>query len=224
MASELVPLHRRLFAEGVGATLLLSTVVGSGIMAETLSGGNVALVLLANAVATGSILVVLITVFGPVSGAHFNPAVSLAFLLRREITPPHAMAYIGIQIVGSIIGVGLAHLMFDLPALQISTHIRSGPGQWLSEGVAAFGLVLIILGGLAVAPRAVPWLVGLFITAAYWFTASTSFANPAVTVARSLTDTFAGIAPASAPAFIIAQIVGAVLAVLAARIVFRNPE
>ncbi|WP_282009060.1 aquaporin [Brevundimonas aveniformis] len=224
MPAELLPLPRRLIAEGVGTTLLLSTVVGSGIMAETLSGGNVALALLANAVATGCILVVLITALGPVSGAHFNPAVSLAFLLRREITPAHAITYIGVQIIASIIGVVLAHLMFDLPALQISTHIRTGPGQWLSEGVAAFGLVLIILGGLAVAPRAVPWLVGLFITAAYWFTASTSFANPAVTVARSLTDTFAGIAPASAPAFIIAQIVGAISAAFVAGIIFKGAE
>ena len=203
---------RRLVAECLGTALLLATVVGSGIMAERLAGGNVALALLGNTIPTGAILFVLITMLGPVSGAHFNPAVTLAFWLRREIKLNEALAYVGVQIIGAIMGTLVAHAMFEEILLQTSTNIRNGPAQWLSEGVATFGLVATILGTLRWRPEAVPTAVGLYITAAYWFTASTSFANPAVTIARSLTDTFSGIAPANAPGFILMQFVGAAVA------------
>ncbi|MGA0344702.1 MAG: aquaporin family protein [Gammaproteobacteria bacterium] len=203
---------RRLVAECLGTALLLATVVGSGIMAERLAGGNVALALLGNTIPTGAILFVLITMLGPVSGAHFNPAVTLAFWMRREIKLNEALAYVGVQIIGAIMGTLVAHAMFEEFLLQISANIRNGPAQWLSEGVATFGLVATILGTLRWRPEAVPTAVGLYITAAYWFTASTSFANPAVTIARSLTDTFSGIAPENAPGFILMQIVGAAVA------------
>ena len=203
---------RRLVAECLGTALLLATVVGSGIMAERLAGGNVALALLGNTIPTGAILFVLITMLGPVSGAHFNPAVTLAFWLRREIKLNEALTYVGVQIIGAIMGTLVAHAMFEEILLQISTNIRNGPAQWLSEGIATFGLVATILGTLRWRPEAVPTAVGLYITAAYWFTASTSFANPAVTIARSLTDTFSGIAPENAPGFILMQFVGAAIA------------
>ena len=207
-------LPRRLVAETLGTALLLATVVGSGIMAENLAGGNVAIALLGNTIPTGTILVVLITIFGPVSGAHFNPAVTLSFLIRREITVSAAVAYVAVQIIGGIIGTWSAHLMFAQEIFQLSSHVRTGGAQWFSEGVATFGLVATILGTLRWRPEAVAYMVGLYITAAYWFTASTSFANPAVTIARSLTDTFSGIYPAHAPGFIVAQLVGAVVATL----------
>ncbi len=202
---------RRIAAEVLGTGLLLAAVVGSGIMAERLSGGNVALALLANTVATGAALVVLVTIFGPLSGAHFNPAVTLVFLLRRELSPATGAAFVAAQSAGAVLGVWLAHAMFAAPLLQVSAKLRDGPAQALSEAVATFGLIGTILGCLRFRPGFTPAAVGLYITAAYWFTASTSFANPAVTVARSLTDSFAGIAPSSVPAFIAAQATGAVL-------------
>jgi glycerol uptake facilitator-like aquaporin len=210
-----IPLARRLLAEGLGTALLLATVVGSGIMAERLSAGNVALALLCNSLATGAVLVVIILIFGPVSGAHFNPAVSTAFALRGELPWRTLSLYVVCQIAGGVIGVWAAHLMFDLPVMQVAAKVRTGFGQWFAEAVATFGLLLAIFGCLARAPTAVPYAVGLYIGAAYWFTASTSFANPAVTLARSLSDTFAGIAPAGAAAFVAAQFVG-MLAALAA--------
>ena len=211
-------LTRRLAAETLGTALLLATVVGSGIMAEALAGGNAAIALLGNTIPTGAILVVLITIFGPVSGAHLNPAVTLSFLVRREITIGAAIAYVAVQIVGGCIGTWAAHLMFAQDLLQFSSHQRTGGAQWFSEAVATFGLVATILGTLSRRPEAVAYMVGLYITAAYWFTASTSFANPAVTIARSLTDTFSGIYPAHAPGFVLAQLVGAVVAT----VVFRR--
>lgn len=211
------PRAQRLAAEALGTAFLLAAVVGSGIMAQKLSGGNVALALLGNTLPTGAILVVLILTFGPVSGAHFNPAVSLAFALRRELSWPDAAAYIAVQVAGGLIGVWAAHLMFELPLWQIAATVRSGGSQWLAEFIATFGLVLTIFGCRAGAPNAVAYAVGLYITAAYWFTASTSFANPAVTLARSLSDTFAGIAPAGVPPFVAAQLVGALAAVALAR-------
>jgi glycerol uptake facilitator-like aquaporin len=215
-------LGQRLLAEGLGTAFLLAAVVGSGIMAERLAGGNVAVALLCNAIATGAMLVVLILIFGPVSGAHFNPAVSLAFALRGELQWQTAIIFIICQTAGGVLGVWAAHLMFDLPVLQISLKVRAGFGQWFAEAVATFGLLLAILGCVARAPTAVPYAVGLYITAAYWFTASTSFANPAVTLARALSDSFAGIAPGSAPAFIAAQILGMLAAVLAARLIWQG--
>ena len=215
-------LGQRLLAEALGTALLLATVVGSGIMAERLSGGNDALALLCNSLATGAILVVLILIFAPVSGAHFNPAVSLAFAWRGELPWRTAAIYIVCQIAGGVLGVFAAHLMFDLPVLQFSIKVRSGFGQWFAEAVATFGLLLTILGCVARAPAAVPYAVGLYITAAYWFTASTSFANPAVTIARSLSDTFAGIAPPGVPAFIAAQLAGMAAAVATARWLWRE--
>lgn len=205
-------LGQRIAAEAMGTAILVATVVGSGIMAETLAGGNVAVALLANTIATGAILYVLITALGPVSGAHFNPAVSAVFAFRREISWSVALAFSLAQITGGIGGTVLAHAMFEQPLLQFSAHTRTGPAQWLSEAVATFALVLTILGTLRARPDAVPVSVALVIVAAYWFTASTSFANPAVTIARALSDTFAGIAPSDAPAFIAAQLVGAALA------------
>jgi glycerol uptake facilitator-like aquaporin len=204
---------RRLCAEALGTGFLLAAVVGSGIMAAKLAGGNGALALLCNTLPTGAILVVLILVFGPLSGAHFNPAVSLAFALRGELPWRMAALYVAMQVIGGIAGVWVAHLMFDLPVGQYSSTSRMGIGQWLGEFVAAFGLLLTIFGCIARAPQAVAYAVGLYITAAYWFTSSTSFANPAVTIARSLSDTFAGIAPAGVPAFIAAQLAGALAAV-----------
>jgi glycerol uptake facilitator-like aquaporin len=213
----MAPLARRAGAEALGTAFLLAAVVGSGIMAQKLSGGNLALALLGNTLPTGAILVVLILIFGPLSGAHFNPAVSLAFALRGELSWPDAAIYIAVQFIGGIVGVLAAHLMFDLPIWQLSTTVRSGGGQWFAEFVASFGLLLTIFGCLAHAPQAVAYAVGLYITAAYWFTASTSFANPAVTLARSLSDTFAGIAPAGVFGFGLAQLLGALLALVGAR-------
>lgn len=213
-------LYAALFAEWLGTALLLATVIGSGIMAETLAGGNVALALLANTIATGAILVVLITMLGPASGAHFNPAVSLVFALKRDISWRVCFAYVILQIIGGIAGMLAAHMMFEEPIFQLSEKIRTGGSQWFSEGVATFGLVLVILATLRARPAAVPMVVGLYITAAYWFTASTSFANPAVTIARSLTDTFSGIYPAHAPMFIAAQLVGAVVALAACNTIY----
>lgn len=203
---------QRYAAEAIGTALLLATVVGSGIMAETLSGGNVAIALLGNTIATGAILVVLIECLGPISGAHFNPAVTFAFWIRKEITTRHSLAYIAMQIIGGVLGVWAAHYMFEDTLFQLSQKIRSGPAQAVSESIATFGLVFAILAGVTFRPKAVPMIVGLYITAAYWFTVSTSFANPAVTIARSVSDTFAGIRPLDAPIFIIAQIIGAGLA------------
>ena len=211
---------RRWGAEALGSFLLFGCVVGSGIMAERLSGGNVAVALLANTLATAAMLFVLITMLGPVSGAHFNPAVSLAAAVRRELGARDLGAYVAAQLAGGIGGVWAAHLMFELPVLQVSRHVRSGPAQWLSEAIATFGLVLVILGTVRHRPAWVAPAVALYIAAAYWFTASTSFANPAITVARSLTDSFAGIAPPGVPGFIAAQIAGALLAVAAARLLF----
>lgn len=204
-------LPRRLAAEALGTGLLVATVVGSGIMADRLTA-DTALALLANTVATGAILVVLITTLGPLSGAHFNPAVSLVFALRRELPARDLGAYVLAQAAGGVTGAVLAHAMFALPLVQASTTARTGGPQWLSEGVATFGLVATILAGLRHSRPAVPWLVGLYITAAYWFTASTSFANPAVALARSLTDTFAGIRPLDLPGFVLAQLAGALIA------------
>jgi glycerol uptake facilitator-like aquaporin len=206
-------LQQRTFCEWLGTAFLLAAVVGSGIMAQKLAGGNVALALLCNTLPTGAILVVLILVFGPLSGAHFNPAVSIALALRGKVPWPTAAIFIVAQILGAIGGVWIAHVMFDLPLWQLSVTTRTGPGQWLAEAIATFGLVLTILGCMARTPASVPYAVGLYITSAYWFTASTSFANPAVTIARSLSDTFAGIAPSGVVAFIIAQLAGMLAAV-----------
>jgi glycerol uptake facilitator-like aquaporin len=216
-------LPHRLVAEALGTAFLLAAIVGSGVMAQRLSGGNQALALLGNTLPTGAILVVLILIFGPVSGAHFNPAVSMAFALRGELSWRDTAAYVAVQIAGGLAGVWAAHLMFELPLVQFSSTVRTGPGQWFAEAVAAFGLVLTILGCVAKSPGAVAYAVGLYITAAYWFTASTSFANPAVTLARSLSDTFAGIAPAGVLAFVIAQIVGMLIAVALARWLWGHP-
>jgi len=199
-------------AEWLGTFSLLATVVGSGIMAERLADGNVAIALLGNTIPTGAILVVLITVFGPISGAHFNPAVTLSFALRREIGVKDAGLYVIAQVFGGIVGVFAAHVMFDNPLVDPSTTTRTGIGQWVGEFVATFGLVGTILACLKARPAAVPWAVGLYITAAYWFTSSTSFANPAVTIARGFSDTFAGINPANVAAFVAVQLVAAVLA------------
>ncbi len=214
---------RRLAAEALGTAFLLAGVVGSGIMAETLTE-DIALALLANTIATGAILVVLITTLGPVSGAHFNPAVTLAMFLRKRIGPAEGALYVLVQIAGGLLGVLAAHLMFEAPALDLSQRVRAGPSQWFSEAVATFGLVFFIFLAVKTESRAVPWVVGLYITAAYWFTASTSFANPAVTVARSFTDTFSGIRPDDAPAFIAAQLAAAVLAVWIAHLVEPRTE
>ena len=215
-------LSRRLAAETLGTAMLLAIVVGSGIMGERLAGGNVAIALLGNTLATGAGLTVLILMFGPLSGAHFNPAVTLAFLLRREITPPHAAAYVAVQVAAAVAGVWLAHLMFDATVLQTSTKVRTGGGQWLAEVVATFGLVATILLVLRVRAGAVAYAVGLYISAGYWFTASTSFANPAVTIGRTLTDTFSGIRPVDAPGFIAAQIAGAIVATVIAGWLWRT--
>ncbi len=207
-----VDIFKKLVAEALGALLLLATVVGSGIMAEQLAGGNDAIALLGNTLATGAILTVLITMLGPISGAHFNPAVTLAFVIRRELDGATAAAYVAAQLVGALAGVVVAHLMFEIDVAQVATRTRAGFGQWFAEAVASFGLVATILATSKARPGAVAAMVGLYISAGYWFTASTSFANPAVTVARAGTDTFTGIAPADVPAFIAAQLGGAVLA------------
>ena len=214
-------LTRRLAAEALGTGLLVATVVGSGIMAERLTD-DVALQLLANTLPTGAILVVLITTFGPVSGAHFNPAVTLAFLIRRGILPGAAAGYVLAQVAGGVLGTWLAHGMFEEAVLQFSQKERSGGAQWLAEVVATFGLVLVIFAGVRQRAEAVPWLVGLYITAAYWFTASTSFANPAVAIARAFTDSFSGIQPVDVPGFVLAQIFGAVLASLTFAWLYRD--
>jgi glycerol uptake facilitator-like aquaporin len=209
---EAFGLAQRLAAEALGTALLLAIVVGSGIMGQRLAGGNDAIALLGNTLSTGAGLVVLITIFGPISGAHFNPAVTLAFALRREISWGLALGYVAVQVVAAVAGVWIAHAMFAAPILEVSTKLRDGASQGFAEFVATFGLIGAILGSLRFRPESTPWIVGLYITSAYWFTASTSFANPAVTIARSLSNTFAGIAPASAPQFIAAQIAGALVA------------
>src|SRR3984957_5727009 len=207
-------LARCIFAEWLGTAFLLAAAVGSGIMAERLPGGNVALALLCNTIPTGAILVVLILIFGPLSGAHLNPAVSLALALRRELPWSVAAGYIAAQIVGAVAGVWAAHLMFELPVWQVSINSRTGAGQWLAAAAATFGLLFTIFGCAARTPAAIPYAVGLYITSAYWFTASTSFANPAVPIPRSLWDTFAGIAPTGVIAFIAAQLTGTATAVI----------
>jgi glycerol uptake facilitator-like aquaporin len=216
-------LFKRVVADALGTAFLLATVIGSGIMASKLAGGNGALALLCNTIPTGAILVVLILVFGPLSGAHFNPAVSIAFALRGEFPWTDTALYVIAQVVGGVAGVWLAHLMFGQPVWQVSETVRSGAGLWLAEGVATFGLVLTIFGCLAHTNAAVPYAVGLYITAAYWFTSSTSFANPAVTIARSLSNTYAGIAPEGVIAFIAAQIAGAFLGACLARWLWPEP-
>jgi len=219
-----MPLGRTLLAEFLGTALLLACVVGSGIMGARLAGGNDAIALLANAGATAGMLYVSIVVLGPVSGAHFNPAVTLVMRLTNELRTHEALAYVGVQLVGAVAGVLLAHAMFELPLLQPGTRIRTGHAQWLSEGIATFGLVLTILLGIRHRPRAVPALVASYIFAAYWFTASTSFANPAVTLARALTQTFAGIRAGDVAGFVLAQLLGAVLAMTVAYVFNENPQ
>ncbi len=216
-------LPRRLAAEALGTALLVATVVGSGIMAESLTK-DVALALLGNTLPTGAILVVLISILGPISGAHFNPAVTLVFALKRDLTPREALGYVAVQIAGGIFGTVLAHAMFALPVWEASLKIRTGGAQWLAESVAAFGLVATILAGLKFNRPAIPWLVGLYITAAYWFTSSTSFANPAVAIARSVTNTFSGIRPLDLPGFILAELGGAVAALLLMNWLLRTGE
>ena len=215
------PLARRLLAEGIGSAFLFATVIGSGIMAERLAGGNVAIALLGNTMATGAILFVLITMLAPVSGAHFNPAVSMVAAAHGDLSWGNAALYAATQLACGIGGVLVAHLMFDVPILQVSTHARTGIGQWAGEAVATFGLIMTILGTVRHRPDWVPASVALYITAAYWFTSSTSFANPAITVARSLSDSFAGIAPRDVPMFVIAQLAGALAAAAVARLLFQ---
>ena len=210
-------LPQRVFCECLGTAFLLATVIGSGVMAQKLAGGNEALALLCNTSPTGAILAVLILVFGPLSGAHFNPAVSIGFALRAEFPWSLAAIYIAAQVLGGLVGVWVAHLMFELPVWQFSIRERTGPGQWLAEAVATFGLLVTIFGCVSRRADAIPYAVGLYITAAYWFTASTSFANPAVTIARSLSDTYAGIAPLGVIAFILSQFVGMIAAVILSR-------
>jgi glycerol uptake facilitator-like aquaporin len=216
--------RRATFAEALGSFFLFATVVGSGIMAEQLSGGNVAVALLGNTLATGAMLFVLITMLGPISGAHFNPAVSLVFRLRGEIGTGLAAGFVAAQLVGGVAGVWTAHLMFDLPILQFSEKTRSGVGQWTGEFIATFGLLLTILGTIRVRREWVPASVALYIVAAYWFTSSTSFANPAITVARSLSNSFAGIAPADVAAFVGAQLAGAIAAFAVGRYLFVDEK
>lgn len=213
-------LERRIAAEALGSLLLAATVIGSGIMAERLAGGNSAVALLANTGATVAVLGVLITLFAPISGAHFNPAVTLVMATLRRITAPAAAWYVAAQLAGCCLGALLAHAMFELPLVQYSTHLRSGPAQWLGEFVATAGLVFVILGHRRSSDA--PWLVAAWIGAAYWFTSSTSFANPAITLARSLSDTFAGIRPVDVPAFAVAQVMGAMVAMLLARRLFAT--
>jgi glycerol uptake facilitator-like aquaporin len=213
--------RRALAAEGIGSFFLFATVIGSGIMATNLSQGNDAIALLGNTLATGAMLFVLITMLGPVSGAHFNPAVSLVMAARKELGWREAAAYVAVQLVFGILGAWAAHLMFDLPVLQISVKTRTGLGQWAGEAIATFGLVLTILGTVRHRPLWVPASVALYIIAAYWFTSSTSFANPAITVARSMSDTFAGIAPYDVPLFVLAQLLGAAVAAAVGRMLFE---
>jgi glycerol uptake facilitator-like aquaporin len=215
-------LTRRLCAEGIGSFFLFATVIGSGIMAEKLAGGNVAVALLGNTMATAAMLFVLITMLGPVSGAHFNSAVSLVMASRRELAWRDLLPYIFVQIGFGVLGAWAAHLMFDVPILQVSTHARTGIGQWTGEAIATFGLILTIIGTMHHRPQWIPASVALYITAAYWFTSSTSFANPAITIARSLTNSFSGIAPSDAPMFIVAQLAGALVAALVARWLFAG--
>ena len=215
-------LFRKLAAEGLGAAFLLATVVGSGIMAAKLADGNTAIALLGNTIPTGAILVVLISIFGPMSGAHFHPLVTLAALVNRNMTAKEAAGYIAAQIIGALLGVIIAHAMFDLPLLQASTTMRSGGPQWLAEVVASFGLLTVIFLSVRNAPQQVAMNVGLYITAAYWFTASTSFANPAVTLARSFSDTFAGIRPEDVLGFVLAQLIGGGLAIAVDRWVWNS--
>jgi len=215
-------MKQRLWAEALGTFFLFATVVGSGIMAEQLAGGNTAVALLGNTLATAAMLFVLIAMLAPVSGAHFNPAVSLVMRLRGDCCWKGLVATVAVQLVAGVLGVWCAHVMFDLPVLQVSQHLRDGPGQWLAEGIATFGLVAMILLTVRHRPAAVPASVALYIAAAYWFTSSTSFANPAITLARSLSDTFAGIAPASVPGFIAAQFAGALAAHFAVRGLFEG--
>lgn len=215
-------IRRALLAEALGSLILFATVVGSGIMAERLAGGNLAIALVGNTLATGAMLFVLITMLGPVSGAHLNPAVTLVMRLRGHVSTKVALGYGAAQLVGGIIGVWLAHAMFDLPVLQLSHKLRTGPGQWTAEAVATCGLILTILGTARIRPAQLPASVALYITAAYWFTASTSFANPAITIARSLSDSFAGIAPSSVPGFVLAQLAGALVAHLFADRLFPD--
>lgn len=210
-------LGQRLTAEAIGSFFLFAAVIGSGIMAESLAGGNIALALLANTIATGAILYVLIAMLGPISGAHFNPAVTMAFILRRETASAEGMVYVAVQIAAGVLAAFAVHLMFDQPILQFSAKIRTGTGQWAGEFIATFGLVLTILLLLRHRPAAIPAGVALFITSAYWFTSSMSFANPAITIVRSLSNSFAGIAPADVPGFIAAQLAGAIAAVVTAR-------
>ena len=222
MQPDQPPLGRRLVAEGVGSFFLFACVIGSGIMGANLSGGNDAVALLGNTIATGAILFVLITMLGPISGAHMNPAVSLVAATRGELRGSDAIAYIAVQLAFGVLGAWAAHLMFDLPTLQFSLKARTGLGQWTGEAIATFGLILTIIGTVKHRPQWVPASVALYITAAYWFTSSTSFANPAITVARSLSDTFAGIAPVDVPLFVVAQLLGAKLAELGARVLFPH--
>ena len=216
-------LNRRLAAEALGTGLLVTAVVGSGIMADALTDDS-ALTLLGNTLATGAILVVLITIFGPISGAHFNPAVSLVFALKHHLSRHDLGCYIAAQIAGGILGIVAAHLMFGLPVIEVSLKVRTGGPQWFSEWVATFGLVGIILAGLRFDEKAIPWLTGLYITAAYWFTASTSFANPAVALARSLTNTFSGIRPLDLPGFVLAEFLGALCALALMNRLLRQPS
>ena len=215
-------LGRRLIAEGLASFFLFAGVIGSGIMGANLAQGNDAVALLANTIATGAILFVMITIFGPISGAHMNPAVSLVAAYRNELPWSEAAAYIATQLAFGILGTWAAHTMFDLPTMQLSVKMRTGLGQWLGEGIATFGLILTIIGSVRYRPNWVPATVALYITSAYWFTSSTSFANPAITLARSLTNTFAGIAPLNVPHFILAQLIGAALAAVVATYLFRN--
>lgn len=217
-------LSQKLAAEAIGTMLLVAVVVGSGIMGETLAEGNDAVALIANTLATGAGLIVLILIFGPVSGAHFNPAVTLVMALGRAIAPRRALAYVAMQTVGGILGVWAAHLMFDLPIVQFSLKERTGAGQWVGEFIATFGLILTIIGTLRHRADWVAPSVALYITAAYWFTSSTSFANPAIAVARSLSNSFAGIAPADVPAFVAAQLAGAVVAFGVGKLLFAPDE
>ncbi len=215
-------IRRAILSEALGSLILFATVIGSGIMAERLAGGNLAVALLGNTLATGAMLFVLVTMLGPLSGAHLNPVVTLIMSLRGHVGVGVASAYVTAQLVGGILGVWLAHLMFDLPVVQIAHKLRTGPGQWIGEGVATFGLIVTIIGTAKMRPRHIPASVALYIIAAYWFTSSTSFANPAITLARSLSDTFAGIAPSCVPAFIAAQIAGALAAHVAAGVLFPD--
>lgn len=217
-------MSRDYWAEAIGSFFLFCTVIGSGIMAERLAGGNVAVALLGNTIATGAMLFVLISMFGPLSGAHFNPAVTLVFRLRGDLSSGMALRLIAGQLTGGLAGVWAAHLMFAQPILELSTKTRTGLGQWAGEFIATFGLVFVILGTLRHRPQAVPASVALYIVAAYWFTSSTSFANPAITLARALTDSFAGIAPGDAPAFIAAQFAGALAALVTGRVIFTAAE